>query len=207
MMPCENCWKIEVRGFSTLVPGHLAAGNWRLGDGRHQCTSLKVRSKSFSSLVILGRSRGSMRASETPFFPARAVRPLRWVKYSICSGSWWWMTKERPSTSMPRAATSVAMRNWVGSFSHNTSTLRFTFCPLKDKGFLLGNGTNWSSHACQLLGDLILFRRRDQQPFLRSGDAPSSRRDGGQALWRSFIFWAAWVWKKCRECRVSFRNV
>ncbi len=42
-------------------------------------TSLKLTPSSLPMRWILARSRGSIRVIETPFLPARAVRPLRWV--------------------------------------------------------------------------------------------------------------------------------
>ena len=46
---------------------------------RNQPISVNVTPSASSNFVIFFLSLGSMRAMEVPFFPARAVRPLRWV--------------------------------------------------------------------------------------------------------------------------------
>mmetsp|Transcript_58227 Transcript_58227/g.180665 ORF Transcript_58227/g.180665 Transcript_58227/m.180665 type:complete len:271 (-) Transcript_58227:989-1801(-) len=80
---------------SFVFPGagiHLAPRDWHLW---YQTFSRSV----------------ATRAMARPMRSARPQRPIRWMKFSMSSGSVIWMTKGRPAMSMPRAATSVQMRN------------------------------------------------------------------------------------------------
>ena len=58
----------------------------------------------------LWRSSQSTNVTAIPVFPARPVRPTRWRYVFSSSGIVWLMTWVTSSTSMPRAATSVAIR-------------------------------------------------------------------------------------------------
>mmetsp|Transcript_18776 Transcript_18776/g.37953 ORF Transcript_18776/g.37953 Transcript_18776/m.37953 type:complete len:241 (-) Transcript_18776:1487-2209(-) len=64
----------------------------------------------FSSCLIEDSSLGLKKMMLVPVFPARAVRPERWMKSSWWDGGSVWMTTSTAGMSRPRAATSVAMR-------------------------------------------------------------------------------------------------
>ena len=77
-----------------------------------------------------GRSSESQNESAMPEAPARAVRPMRWTYVSGSLGISKLMTCVIPSTSMPRAAMSVATRTRVSPLRKDSSARCRAFCDL-----------------------------------------------------------------------------
>ena len=92
-------------GCSMIRRSSLACTSSAPGAAAHSATTFAPCSRRWAFL----NSAGVTISAETPFFPARPVRPDRCSSVSEFDGRSAWITSSRPGRSMPRAATSVAI--------------------------------------------------------------------------------------------------
>ena len=83
--------------------------------------------RSISSVASACRSRTMV--TTVPAAPPRAVRPDRWTYVAASGGGSTWTTRSSESTSMPRAATSVATRTGTSPEAKPASAARRAVCP------------------------------------------------------------------------------